>query len=73
MPTWHRPRDRPAPWSGRRWGFVGLQQALSVSAGLEALALDAGREWGNRSYSLSLAAQPAGGTTVQGHGADDLA
>ena len=47
-------------------GFVGLQQALSVSAGLEALALDAGREWGNRSYSLSLAAQPAGGTTVEG-------
>ena len=47
-------------------GFAGLQRAPSVSAELQALALDAGKEWANRSYSLSLAAQPAGGGIVEG-------
>ena len=47
-------------------GFAGLQRVPSVSAELQALALDAGREWANRSYSLSLAAQPAGGGIVEG-------
>ena len=47
-------------------GFYGVEQFVSVVVGLEALALNAGADWGNRTFSLRLVLQPAAGTTVAG-------
>ena len=47
-------------------GFFGVEQFISIVVGLEALALNAGADWGNRTFSLRLLLQPAAGTTVEG-------
>ena len=49
-------------------GFVGRAQTIRVLADLQALALDAGAEWGERSYELVLALQDASGKTVESPG-----
>ncbi len=46
-------------------GFVGLERTIRVLAGLEALALDAGMEWGERSYALVLALLNVSGRTIE--------
>ncbi len=49
-------------------GFAGHAQTIRVLAELQALALDAGAEWGEKSYELVLAAQNASGITVESPG-----
>ena len=47
-------------------GFSGVEQFISIVVGLEALALNAGADWGNRTFSLRLVLEPVAGTTVEG-------